>query len=84
MQTKTTTIQQLESPEIASLDFSTDGELSDVEKGYLAGIIDGEGWVGLVKGKRRANRLNVEFKAYIMIGNTNEMLLREIVKMTRY
>ena len=56
--------------------------LTNVEKGYIAGIVDGEGWIGLVNRTDRRNKDNINCQAYLMIGSTDKRLLDYLVKVT--
>ena len=50
-------------------------KLSEAEKGWIAGIIDGEGCIGLYKGFKDRDRRRWQWMAVIQIGNTNKPLL---------
>ena len=81
-----TTKQGLQAPENAPLILCSAEEsliLTDLEIGYIAGIIDGEGWLGLVNRTDRRNKKNINCQTYLMIGNTNKKVLDWLVKITK-
>ncbi len=45
--------------------------LSDIDKGWLAGIIDGEGWIGLIPA-------HSGFQGKVVITNTNELICHRV------
>lgn len=50
--------------------------LSDVEKSYIAGIIDGEGYIGIYRSKDRYLR------PVVNVANTSEVLIDQLRRMT--
>jgi hypothetical protein len=52
--------------------------LTDIEKGYLAGIIDGEGWIGICKEKDKRISSGYRLRPILDIGNTNIEALENI------
>jgi hypothetical protein len=50
--------------------------MTETEKAYIAGIIDGEGYVTLAKMKNKASRKGHYYAPKIVIGNTNEEVIR--------
>jgi hypothetical protein len=50
------------------------------EATWLAGIIDGEGWVGLNRAKRR---YGYAYWAAVGVGNTDKRLIDELIRITR-
>ncbi len=56
-------------------------EWTDYDKGWLAGIIDGEGSLGLMKEKRPRCKANCTYKPRLTIGNTDIKLLIKVRKM---
>ena len=62
--------------------------LSDVDKGYLAGIIDGEGTVSIVRAINKSNKeVHTYYAPIIYITNTDPKLMsrvREIVKVGHF
>ena len=53
--------------------------LLEIEKAYLAGIIDGEGSIGIYKWKNPRARKNPFYRARMRITNTNKKLIDLIV-----
>lgn len=51
-----------------------DIELTEGQKGYLAGLIDGEGWVGIQRNTSKKSG-NYNYVAKIIIGNTNKKII---------
>jgi len=51
-------------------------ELSEAEKGYLAGLIDGEGTISIGKKNNKTGRLGFTLTPSVSIANTNEGLIR--------
>jgi hypothetical protein len=56
--------------------------MTDIELGYLAGIIDGEGWLGLAKETERRNHSGVNLKPCLVIGSTTHILLERLIQIT--
>ena len=52
--------------------------LTDFQKGYLAGLLDGEGTLVISKGKEKRSRLGYSFGCHVKISNTNIELLNNI------
>ena len=50
--------------------------VTDVEKAYAAGIIDGEGCIGLTKHKRPGARLGYSVVLHVTVTSTNEELVK--------
>lgn len=57
-------------------------QLSEVEKAYLAGLVDGEGHIGLALGKKTKSYHNETYMPNITITNTNLSLLTWIKETT--
>jgi hypothetical protein len=51
-------------------------ELSEAEKGYLAGLIDGEGTISIGKKNNKTGRLGFTLTPSVSIANTNEGVIR--------
>ena len=49
--------------------------LTETEKAYIAGILDGEGCIGIDKIKSRSNIHPFDFKIRIIVTNTNENII---------
>jgi hypothetical protein len=49
--------------------------LTEAQKGYLAGLIDGEGWIGIVKAKSKKCYLGTAWAPAVSIGMTHDALL---------
>jgi len=49
-------------------------KLSDIQKGYLSGLIDGEGWVGMTRSISKKSG-NYNYVPSIVIGNTHKSIL---------
>lgn len=50
-------------------------ELSDVQAAWLAGLIDGEGCLGIWRERRKGNTSGYRYRASVQIANTNRALL---------
>lgn len=57
-------------------------EMTEPEKAYLAGIVDGEGSVCVTRVRRKENRSGFRFYATVQITNTSKQLLDWIQKIT--
>lgn len=55
--------------------------MSPTEAAYLAGFVDGEGTVGIVKAKRKENRFGYRLQPYFTIPNTDVNVLVRIQEM---
>jgi hypothetical protein len=51
-------------------------KLSDFEAGYLSGLIDGEGYIGIYKSTTKRGKPS--FHLHVVVTNTNPDLIREI------
>jgi hypothetical protein len=51
-------------------------ELSDIEKGYIAGIIDGEGTISIRKGRVRGR---TKYQPYLVVVNTDLTLIQYLI-----
>lgn len=54
--------------------------LTDVQAAWLAGIIDGEGCLGIWREQRQGNKSGFRYRAVIQVTNTNLLLLHTIGK----
>ena len=52
--------------------------LSDYERGFIEGVIDGEGSISLYKYKRKDRKRGWGFDIRVQIGNTNKRLLEKV------
>ena len=53
-----------------------------ISKQYLAGLIDGEAYIGMTTHRDSRTERGFTLQSSIMIGSTNEYLLKEIKKIT--
>lgn len=51
--------------------------LSDFEKGFLAGMLEGEGYLGITKSRKKSLSRGWQFTVRITIANTNKELLEK-------
>lgn len=55
-------------------------ELNEAQKAWFAALIDGEGWIGIVREKRPRNKCGWNYKPAVAIVNSNLGLLEQAVK----
>lgn len=55
-------------------------QLTDVQAAWLAGLIDGEGCIGIWRERRAGNRSGYRYTATVQIANTNRLLLDTIAR----
>lgn len=53
-------------------------KLTEVEKAYLAGFIDGEGCIRISKGRQDGNQFEFGFKMFVIVTNANLPILEEL------
>jgi len=54
-------------------------QLTDVQAAYLAGLWDGEGYIGISRRRRHSGRWN--YSQHVSVGNTNFTLVARIVEL---
>jgi len=54
--------------------------LSDFDRGWLIGLLDGEGWIGLLKMKDSKSKLGFRLKPIISVANANRELIEKAQK----
>ena len=57
-------------------------KLSITERAYIAGIIDGEGTIGLTKHKERRTLRGWNYEPYIMVSNTSKSIMEYLKEVT--
>jgi hypothetical protein len=55
--------------------------LTDFDRGWLIGLLDGEGWIGLLKMKNLKSKLGFRLKPIISISNANRELIEIVHKL---
>lgn len=50
-------------------------ELTDIQAAWIAGLIDGEGCLGIWRERRQGNKSGFRYRAVVQIANTNRALL---------
>jgi hypothetical protein len=59
----------------------SDKVMTATEAAYVAGFVDGEGTISVIKAKRRGNRAGYRLQPYFVIPNTNTEVLDAIIAM---
>jgi hypothetical protein len=54
-------------------------ETSPIKLAYLAGVIDGEGCIGIRKTKRTGSCKSTRYAAAVTVGNTSRLLIEQLV-----
>ena len=54
-------------------------QLTEWEKGYLAGIIDGEGCIALKRGKRPRKDKTFHYSPWLRISNTDPAIINQVL-----